>query len=73
MVGGPARGNKLGSARGELNDEIDFAAFEALLEDGDGLTNERVMRRRDADLLAVSVIQPRSMLAVVIVATAAAR
>jgi len=31
------------------------------------------MRRRDADLLAVSVIQPRSMLAVVIVATAAAR
>jgi hypothetical protein len=44
---------------------MDFAAFEAALEDRNGLADERVMVCGDTNVLAVSVIQPRSMLVAV--------
>lgn len=50
-----------------------FAAFEAALEDGNGLANELVIRRGDTNLLAVCVIQPRSMLVAVPFGTSVAR
>ena len=67
----PPRRDELGRARRDLNDEVRLAPFEAALEDGKRLATEGMVRGGDADLLEVSRIQPRSMLAVVTSATSA--
>ena len=66
----PTGGDQLSSAGGKLNNEVELTAFDAALEDRKGLAVERVMGRRDTNLLEVSAIQPRSMLVAVAHATA---
>ena len=59
------RGDELGCSGGQLNDEMEFAALDAALADGEGMTTEGMVRSRNADTLDVTRIQPCSMLVVV--------
>ena len=58
-------GNELGCSRGQLNNEMEFAAFDSALVDGEDLATEGMVRSRNTDVLDVTGIQPRSMLVVV--------
>ena len=59
------RGNELGCSGGQLNDEMEFIAFDTALTDGEDLTAEGMVWSRNAYMLDVTGIQPRSMLVVV--------
>ena len=65
-------GNKLGCTGGQFNNEVELAAFDTALTDGEGLTAEGVVRGGNTNTLDVIDIQPRSMLVVVPSATSAA-
>jgi hypothetical protein len=62
----------LGCCGGELDDEVQFATLQAALEHWEGLATEGMMASRDAHVLDVTDIQPRSMLVVVMSATKSA-
>ena len=58
-------GDELGCSGGQLNDEVEFAAFDSALADGEDLATEGMVRSCNADTLDVTGIQSRSMLVVV--------
>ena len=61
--------DELGCACRKLNDEVQFATLQAALEHGEGLAAEGMIASRNAHMLDVGDIQPRSMLVVVLNAT----
>src|SRR6266508_3755055 len=67
----PVCRDELGCPCRKLNDEVQFATLQAALEHGEGLAAEGMMASRNAHMLDVIGIQPRSMLVVVVGATPA--